>query len=64
MIKILIRRVETMRKEDAYEISEEYYDRLLIEMRNLDAVEPDTSCEILGKKRSHCSNKSDQYDDG
>lgn len=38
------------RKFDSYEISEEYYDRLLIEMRNLDAVEPDTSCTILGKE--------------
>lgn len=38
-----------LRKSDSYEISEEYYDRLLIEMRNLDAVEPDTKCTIFGK---------------
>lgn len=41
-----------VRNSDSYEIAEEYYDRLLIEMRNLDAVEPDTSCTILGRKYS------------
>jgi len=42
--------MENLRPGDASRITREYTDSILIEMRHLDAVMPDTSMEIFGRK--------------
>lgn len=45
--------METRRKpEDSNTMTEQYFERILVETRYIDAVVPDTSVELFGRKFS------------
>lgn len=42
--------MEAMREKDSNQITREYFDRILLEMRHIDGVKPDTAVELFGEK--------------
>ena len=42
--------MEAMQKKDSNQITREYFDRILLEMRHIDGVKPDTAVELFGEK--------------
>lgn len=44
--------MEATQKKDSNQITREYFDRILLEMRHIDGVKPDTGVELFGEKFS------------
>ncbi len=44
--------MEATQKKDSNQITREYFDKILLEMRHIDGVKPDTAVELFGEKFS------------